>query len=102
MSLRDLLQSLGISLPDMAAGFSGGVANAFALRKVRPIEMVGSVLVGALTANYLSDAVRSMTGYESAAVAFVIGLTGMAICQGLIEASRNWHFKIPGIKKRDD
>lgn len=97
MSLRDILDSLGLQAPDIVAGFAGGVVNAFVLRKVNPYEAISSVVVGALTAGYLSDLARHITSLDGGGVAFVVGLTAMALCQGLFEAARKIRIRIPGV-----
>ena len=102
MTIRDVFDSLGVSLPDMVAGFAGGVVSTFVLRKVNAYEVTGSVIVGALTASYLSVPIRHMTGIDGGGVSFVLGLTGMAVCQGLFEAAKRWRVNIPGIEDKGD
>jgi uncharacterized membrane protein YeaQ/YmgE (transglycosylase-associated protein family) len=85
-----LLVQLGIKLPDLVAGFAGGVVNAFVFKRANPAGIIGSMIVGALTANYLSDAAARFTGTTGGAAAFIVGLAGMAICQGIVEGVRRW------------
>ena len=47
------LISLGIKMPDLVAGFAGGVVNAFVFKRSDPVSIIGSMIVGALTANQI-------------------------------------------------
>ena len=82
--------SIGIRTPDMIAGFAGGVVNAFVFKRSDPVSIIGSMIVGALTANYLSEPVGHYLGTSGGSSAFVVGLAGMAICQGIVEAAKSW------------
>lgn len=86
--------SIGVKMPDLIAGFAGGVVNAFVFKRSDPASIVGSMIVGALTANYLSDSfaafLNRFVGTSAGAAAFIVGLAGMAICQGIVEAAKNW------------
>lgn len=83
-------QSLGVSIPDLVAGFCGGVVNAVVFKRVEPWSFVGSVVVGALTANYLAPIIGHYTGTSGGAAGFVTGLAGMALCQGIVAAATTW------------
>lgn len=82
--------TLGLKMPDLVAGFAGGVVNAFVFKRANPVAIIGSMIVGALTANYLSDIVGKYLGTSGGASAFIVGLAGMAICQGIVEAAKAW------------
>jgi ABC-type xylose transport system permease subunit len=86
----DWLAQLGIHVSDLVAGFSGGIVNAFVFKRSEPWAIVGSVVVGSLTANYLSQPVGHYIGTSSGASSFIVGLAGMAICQGIVEAAKSW------------
>ena len=88
----DPLVSLGIVLNDLVAGFAGGVVNAFVFRRSEPFAIIGSIVAGGFTANYLSETAMRYVGTSRGASAFLVGLCGMAICQGLVEAARRWKF----------
>lgn len=92
------LKEIGLRIPDLIAGLSGGIVNAFVFKRSDGWSIVGSVVVGALTANYLSSIVSAYTGTSSGAAAFIVGLAGMAICQGIVEAVKNWRLVNPGSK----
>lgn len=83
-------QQLGVSFPDLVAGFSGGLVNAIVFQRANPWAIVGSVIVGALTANYLGPVIGHYTGTSGGAAGFVTGLAGMALCQGIVTAAKEW------------
>lgn len=85
-----LLIYLGIKMPDMVAGFAGGIVNTFVFKRSNPISIIGSMIVGALTANYLSEAAAHYTGTSGGAASFIVGLTGMAVCQGIVDSVKKW------------
>lgn len=81
---------LGLNFQDLVAGFAGGIANSFIFRKSSPWSIMGSIVVGGFAANYLSSLVTKMLGTSTETSAFIIGLSGMAICQGIIESAGSW------------
>lgn len=85
-----LLAEFGIRLNDLIAGFAGGVVNSFVFRRSEPWSVIGSMIVGALTANYLTEPVSRYIGTGSGPAGFIVGLAGMAICQGIVEAAKSW------------
>jgi hypothetical protein len=85
-----LLAQLGIKMPDLVAGLAGGVVNAFVFKRSDPASIIGSMVVGSLTANYLSEPIGHYIGTSGGAGAFIVGLAGMAICQGIVEAAKSW------------
>ena len=86
----DFFSMIGIHLKDLVAGFAGGVANAFVFKKANPWAVIGSIVVGGLAANYLGATVARLLGTSSEFSAFVVGLAGMAICQGIVESAGSW------------
>ena len=84
------LIALGVKMPDLVAGLAGGVVNAFVFKRADPISIIGSMVVGSLTANYLSEPISHYIGTSGGAGAFIVGLAGMAICQGIVEAAKSW------------
>lgn len=80
------LSDLGLSAPRLIAGFAGGLLYAFVVKEREPWAVVGSVVAGALTANFLGDAVAHyVPGWVGpGGISFFTGLTAMAICQGLV------------------
>lgn len=96
MADPDILVSVGIRAQDIIAGLAGGVVNAFVFQRSNPAAIIGSVIVGALTANYLADPAAKMLGTSGGASAFIVGLCAMAICQALVVAAGKWMPKVPG------
>lgn len=88
--MNDLLLLLGIKVQDAFAGFCGGVVNAFLMKRSGVWAVMGSVVVGTLTANYLGESVAKMFNIGSGVGAFSVGLCSMIICQKLIDFGRNW------------
>ena len=85
-----ILIQLGVKIPDLVAGFAGGVVTAFALKQSEPFAVIGSMVVGALTANYLSDPFSHYLGTGPGTSGFIVGVGGMAIIQGIIAAAKTW------------
>lgn len=79
-----------LSLANIVAGFFGGVVNAFVLKRSDPWSIIGSVIVGALVANYLASTAAKWTGTTEHVAAFLIGMGGMGLVQGLIEGFKRW------------
>jgi pilus assembly protein TadC len=99
--LWDLFTLLGVKLSHLAAGVAGGVVRAFLVGS-GIYAAVSSVVTGALTAAYLTvpvtNAYTKATGISADmnfehGVAFVVGLTAMLICEGLIAKVRTWSKK---------
>ena len=88
--MSDLLVDLGIKTQDLVAGVAGGVVNAFVFQRSNPLAIVGSVIVGALTAAYLTEPAGKLTGTTGGATAFIVGLGAMAICQGIVGQAARW------------
>lgn len=85
MGWHDTLTLLGLKLPDLFAGFAGGVVSVFLMRKVTPWEAVGSIVAGAFTANFFGESAAIMINVKVPLACFAVGLTSMAVCQGLVE-----------------
>lgn len=90
MADPDLLLSLGLKSQDLVAGLAGGVVNAIVFQRSSPIAVVGSMIVGALTANYLGEYFAKLMGTSSGASAFLVGLCGMVLCQLIVAAAAKW------------
>lgn len=83
-------QRIGISIQDLTAGFAGGLVKALMFGKAEPLPIVISVIIGALTANYLAPTIGHYLGTQGGAAGFVTGLAGMALCQGIVDAAKGW------------
>lgn len=103
-----LQAALGIKLSHLVAGIAGGIVRAF-LAGSDFMTAIASVVVGSLTAGYLTTPVyKSLivqfpattdTSTEHA-VGFLVGLTAMLICEGVLRYARTWskNPKLPGNK----
>src|SRR3990167_6002713 len=97
--LHGVLLYLGIKLPDLIAGFGGGGRTPPNQGPNKPLGGRTLVIVGSLTANYLGGPAAQFIGLGSGAATFIVGLTGMAVCQGIMEAGRKWRAKVGGEPK---
>lgn len=77
---------LGLNASRLIAGFSGGVVHAFVFKQTEPLAVVGSVLTGTLTANFIGPAAGHYIGgwFGDGGSSFIVGLSAMAICQGIV------------------
>ena len=84
------LDELGLNTSRLVAGFAGGVVHAFVFKQTTPLAAIGSVLTGTLTANFLGPAAVHYIGawFGDGGTAFVVGLSAMAVCQGIVAAAR--------------
>jgi len=80
------LEELGLNARYLVAGFAGGVVHAIVFKAREPIPVIGSVVAGMLTANYLAPAVVHYFGnwLGEGGSAFAVGLTARAVCQGVV------------------
>lgn len=92
---------LGIKLPDLVAGFMGGVVNALFFVKGRPIDVISSLVGGALTANYMTASVSHTLGLDVGVAGFVVGVTAMAICQSMFSVASSWTTRMTTTKAPD-
>lgn len=88
----DFLTQIGLNLRDLLGGFAGGMVHAVVFTRAQPWAAVGSIVVGALTAAYLTDAAVMTIGLSQKPASFIVGLGGMAICQGVLEAIAKYRF----------
>lgn len=86
----DLLTSLGIKTPDLLAGTLGGLCKAIIVDKSGPTAVVSSMIVGAITANYLAEYVTKYLGTTSGVSGFIVGVAGMIICQVILARATKW------------
>jgi hypothetical protein len=99
----DPLQALvGIKTTHLLAGIAGGTVRAF-LAGGGVVSGISSVVVGALTASYVSPLALeyfpgTVADKSELAVVFLVGLTGMLICEGVTKFVKSWsrNPKLPG------
>jgi hypothetical protein len=84
--------NFGFDAARLLAGFSGGVVHALVSRQRDPYTVAASIVAGTMTANYLSLAAVEYTGkwIGEGGTAFILGLTAMIVCQGIVSAARAW------------
>ena len=96
----DPLQALlGIKTTHLVAGVAGGIVRAV-LAGGSWMASVSSVVIGSLTAGYLTTPVYAaakawfqlLAGDASSehAIGFLVGLTAMLICEGVLRFIRGW------------
>lgn len=96
VTLRQTFLEYGIRINDLISGFGGGVVASMLVRNVKPFQGFATVLIGTITANYFTESAARQLGLGEGAAGFLVGLTAMFICQGLIEAARKWKPSIVG------
>jgi LytS/YehU family sensor histidine kinase len=84
------LEQLGFSVVSTLAGFMGGVVRVFSSGRITPLESLSSIIVGALTANYIAPPATHWSGLPEAPTAFIIGLAGMQVVLVLTDAVKTW------------
>jgi hypothetical protein len=77
----------------MFAGLCGGIVNIFQFHRTKPLEWVGAIVCGAVTANFLGNLVLRFGGNDPAGLgaAFLIGWFGLRWTAGIVKK----HF--PGV-----
>lgn len=80
----------GVKVQDLFAGFAGGAVYSVALKKTEPVAILSSIVVGGFTANYLGEVFSHYLGIGQLTAGYVLGVTGMAITQGLVIAAKSW------------
>jgi hypothetical protein len=94
---------LGIKTANVVAGLAGGAVRAILRPRVGAVWTMVTGFAGAMAAAYLTPlviALASHWGYLPAdastamdlerAVSFVVGLTGMSVCEGIVLAGQRW------------
>ena len=90
-----LWNQLGIRLADLVGGAAGGSAAGIAFRKSDVYSFLGSIVIGAFTAAYLTAWAVQFAGNFAGGASFVVGLCAMTICQVIVKGAAKW---IPGGK----
>ena len=97
----DFFSALGIKIPDLVSGFGGGVVNALFFQRAKPLDALASVIGGAITANYLAPVAAHLSGTDEGVAGFIVGVTAMAICQGLFAVVNGWMNRLKANKEAD-
>jgi len=99
MTDPDILTAIGLRAQDLVGGLAGGVVNAFVFQRTSPLAALSSVVVGCLTAAYLTEPAGRYIGTTGGATSFLVGLCAMAICQAVVSAVGKWK---PGVGNAPD
>ena len=80
----------GLNALRLIGGFGGGLVNALIFRKSHPMEVLSTAVTGTLVANFLGPAAShyAPSWVGDGGVAFLVGLSAMAICQGAVSTIR--------------
>ena len=85
-----LFGATGIHVQTIIAGFLGGVGRALMPPFVSAWNALATIMLGAVTAAYLTDTVLVLGHIPDSvnhnAAAFIVGMTAMTICQGIVSA----------------
>lgn len=93
---NELFSAVGIKIPDLVSGFGGGIVNALFFQRTKPMDAIASTIGGAITANYLAgifvSGIEHLIGQsvDRGVAGFIVGITAMAICQGILASMRGW------------
>lgn len=90
--MNDYLIQLGLDIKMIVAGFVGGVIHTFIFRQTDLYTAIGSILAGIGTANYIGRTAATMLNVNEGFGGFVVGLSAMAICQGIVAAIKKIQF----------
>lgn len=90
--MKELFLELGIDIKMIVAGFVGGVVHTFIFRQTDPYTAIGSIIAGIGTANYVGRAAASVFGISEGFGGFAVGLSAMAVCQGIVAAAKQFKY----------
>jgi len=77
----------GLNLKEIAIGIQGAFSGVFILRRKKLWDVLGTIFVGAVTANYVGPALArylNLTDYHDLIVYFC-GLGGWTVCLGVLK-----------------
>jgi sugar (pentulose or hexulose) kinase len=77
--------SLGLNLRDVAIGIQGAFSAILVLRKKKLYEVLSTVVVGGLTANYVGPAAADRFGFPHDVTVYICGVAGWVICLGALK-----------------
>lgn len=82
--MGDFLLSLELNVKLIVAGLLGGIVHTFFFKQTDPYTILGSVVSGMFTSNYLAPTIAHLTGYSEGACGFVAGFGAMALCAAIV------------------
>ena len=96
--MKELLRELGLNISYIVAGFLGGVVRAFVAQDPRPWIVVGFIVIGAVTANYITELLAKYLSFNPGAAGFFVGFTATVLLQRFL----NYAEKIDPFPKSGD
>ena len=81
----------GLHVQDLVGGASGGIVSSFVMGRAGPLAICSSIIVGALTANYLGEPAAKIIGTGQGSTTFIVGLGAMVICQKIIDVIQRYN-----------
>jgi uncharacterized membrane protein YeaQ/YmgE (transglycosylase-associated protein family) len=75
----------GLNLRDMAIGIQGAFSAVLILRKKKLGEVLSTITVGAITANYVGPALSDRIGTPHDVTVYLCGVGGWVICLGALK-----------------
>lgn len=81
--MKEFFYQIGWDLKLMVAGFWGGVLNAFVFKQTDTITVIGSIIAGVFTANYVAPVFAKLFSIPEGLAGFAVGLGAMSVCQGI-------------------
>ena len=103
--MEAFLTQIGIHMPDLFAGFAGGLVAALVVSGSRPSvwSIFSSIVVGMFAGGYFGPLVPGwlpnwLALKASPGVSFGTGLAGMPLCRGIIAATRRVKWTSTGDK----
>ncbi len=75
----------GLNLRDVAIGIQGAFSAILVLRKKKLSEVLSTVVVGGLTANYFGPVLADHSGLTHDFSVYVCGVAGWVICLGALK-----------------
>lgn len=92
-----ILEQLGIDLKIAFAGLAGSTVYIFAFKKSERMQIIGSLVVGTLTAIYVAPYAAFHAGTPPALTGFILGFGGMVFAKTGMSAIKRWNPTIPGV-----
>lgn len=80
----DWLMKFGFDLKILIAGLAGGIVHTFFFKQTDPYTVIGSILSGLLTANFIAPWVAELIKVSPSTTGFILGFGAMSIMQGLV------------------
>jgi hypothetical protein len=80
-----LITQFGVRAFDFIGGAAGGAVAGIIFPRSGIYAFLGSVVVGSMTAGYMTAWLTQYTGNFAGGISFVVGLCSMGICAGLVQ-----------------